>query len=597
MLRQMLFHHNPAVRLYDTSLCGEAFYRAEKEIRGHRLKLRIGNISDKPLKIKEVILFAGKLPMPEDTPFYGEGFHMLTQYRGTLAHPRTVGAYGTDEEFFHFPRETYRQDMWTVSSLLLLMPAEGEKQLIAFSSCNRFHGKFRFRGNYLEIVQNTEDKELLPGEWWELEELVIHSGADREALMELVSRDINRNHPRKPWSGIMTGWCSYYALRPMTAKGLYENARAMKERIPGLKRIQIDGGYEKHDGDWLIPNPVLGEDMETICRTIREIGVEPIGYLSPFIVEKDSELFREHPDWVLHDAAGRPDNSIGYNKKWYILDVTHPEALAYLKQVITVMHDVWGLRYFKLDFLAYGALPGYYRYDNKMTSVEAFRTGLKAIAELVEKDSFILGCNAPFWPQLGLVHANRSTNDIYRKWKVVRGNAEEQFLRNWQHDRLWINDPDCVLLEPLDFDYMENGEHKLKKSLLTLDEFFFHRAVIAASGGMVLSGDLLYEISKESIEALKKLIETAGRAAVFDDESLTVGRIPGKDLVCIFNYDEQEKEVAFSVEGAVKAYDFWSGEELGAFQGMVKRTLRGHYGEVLKLESIKSSFNSAKDEG
>lgn len=586
MIKEKIFHGDPAVRLSDKSLCGKALYRIEKKIQENRMQVSILNCSDRELKIKEVILFAGTLPVPGETCVYGEGFHMLSQYRGTLEHPVTVGAYGDDESFFHFPREPYRQGMTRVSNLLLLMPEGGLKQMVAFTSCRRFHGAFYFRGTEIEIVQDMEDKVLLPGKRWELEELAFYSGTNKEYLFDALSRDIERNHPRKPWGEIMTGWCSYYALRPMTAGGLYENARAMKERIPELKRLQIDGGYEKHNGDWLEANPELGADMEEICRRVREIGVEPVGYLSPFIVDEDSDLYHKHPDWLLHDENGKPDNHTGHVKRWYYLDVTYPEALSYLKHVVTVMHDAWGLRYFKLDFLAYGALPGYCRYRNEVTSVEAFRTGMEAIGSLVEKDSFILGCNAPFWPQLGLVHANRASNDIYRSWKTVKGNAEEEFLRNWQHNRLWINDPDCVLMEPLDFHYQVKGEPVVKKSLLTPDEFLFHRAVIVASGGMVLSGDLLYEISEESIGVLKKLMETAGTAAVFDDNSLTVGRIPHKDIVCIFNPEDQEKTIAFPAEGPVEVSDFWSGESLGRFCNVVSRRWRAHYAEVLKVTAV-----------
>ncbi len=327
MIKEKIFQADPAVRLSSKSLCGEALYRIEKKTDGNRMQVGILNCSDRALRIKEVVLYAGSLPLSRETPFYGEGFHMLSQYRGTLAHPVTVGAYGDDESFFGLPRKPYRQGMTRISNLLMLMPEDGEKQLLAFTSCRRFHGVFYFRENYLEIVQDTEDKVLEPGERWELEEMGVYSGGDRERLFESLSRDIERNHPRKLWEEIMTGWCSYYALRPMTAQGLYANARAMKERIPELKRLQIDGGYEKHNGDWLEANPELGADMEEICRTVRQIGVEPVGYLSPFIVDEDSEVYRRHPDWLLHDGSGKPDNRIGHVKEWYYLDVTHPEAL------------------------------------------------------------------------------------------------------------------------------------------------------------------------------------------------------------------------------------------------------------------------------
>ena len=82
----------------------------------------------------------------------------------------------------------------------------------------------------------------------------------------------------------MTGWCSYYALRPMTAGGLYENARAMKERIPELKRLQIDGGYEKHNGDWLEANPELGADME-LTRRFLQMGIDELSVSPVFTLE------------------------------------------------------------------------------------------------------------------------------------------------------------------------------------------------------------------------------------------------------------------------------------------------------------------------
>lgn len=571
-------------RLSDGTIASNDQISVEKVWTNNLLTTRVVNRSNRPHRIKEVVLFSGEMPFAPDTPFYGEGFQMLCQYAGTLSSPYVIGAYGTDWDFFRLPKTPFNENLWTVYNLILLSPANEEHLLMAFTSCHRFSGEFRFKNRYMEVVMDTEDLSLDAGNSWQLEQFMVCSGTDRHELFQHLANCLNRNHPRMLYHEIPTGWCSYYCLRPMTADGLYENARGMARRIPELKRIQIDGGYASANGDFLIPRASLGADVKTISEGIRAIGVEAAGYLSPFIVNRDSKLFQEHPDWLVRDEEGRPFNEIGRKREWYMLDGSNPEVQSYLRSVVRVMHDEWGWRYFKLDFLAYGALPGGVRYDQNATRVEAFRSGLKAIVDEVGHDSFILGCNAPFWPILGLVHGNRVTNDIYRDWKHVSGNAKELFWRNWQNDTLWFNDPDVIVLEQLDFVSRKNGEIVLKKSTLTDNEFEFHKACIVASGGMILSGDLIPAMSEENINVLRKLLPPTGKAARFEDTTFTVGTIDLQDrrVICIFNAEEQPKDIEIKLNGSCRIYDFWTDEEIGVFHDKLKiRNFEPHYAKVL----------------
>lgn len=561
----------------------------EKEWKGNLMRTKIENKVDKAIKIKEVVLFSGEMPIDPETEFYGEGFNMLCQYAGKLSAPHEVGAYGTDWDFFNLPKTVFNKELWTVYNLILLSPENCGNVLMAFTSCNRFSGEFRFKDNYMEVIMDTEDLVLQPGAIWELEEFMISSGMDKNRLYTELTKLINKNHPHLSYNEIPTGWCSYYCLRPMTAEGLFENAYGIAQRIPELKRIQIDGGYEAHDGDWLIPRPSLGTDMKTICDGVSKMGAEPAGYFSPFIVEIESNLFKEHTDWLVSDEAGKPFNEIGHKKEWYTLDGSNPEVQEYFRHIARVMHDEWGIRYFKLDFLAYGALPGGCRYDKNVTRVEAFRKGIKAIVDEVGNDSFILGCNAPFWPLLGLVHGNRITNDIFRDWKHVSGNAREQFRRNWQNGALWINDPDCVLLEKLDLFGIKNGEAVLKRSTLTDNEFEFHKAFIVASGGMIVSGDLIPRLSEKNISVLKKLISSTGVAAHFDDTTFTIGRIhlSNYTLLCIFNWEDSTRDIDSALDGSYKIVDFWTDEELGIHSNNLHiRNMEMHSARVFKCIPI-----------
>ncbi|CAG7614024.1 glycoside hydrolase family 36 protein [Paenibacillus allorhizosphaerae] len=565
------------VRLSDCTTASESDVALERTWSNNLLQTTVTNRSDRPLQIKELVLFSGMTSYDQETPFYGEGYQMLTQYGGTLSSPFHIGAYGTDWDFFRLPRTPFHENVWSVYNLLLLSPERQGHQLLAFTSCHRFSGEIRFSGSYIEVIMDTEDLTLEPGGSWDLEQFVFSSGSDRNRLFAELAEHLNRNHPRMRYPEIPTGWCSYYCLRPMTADGFYDNARAMKQRIPELKRIQIDGGYAAANGDFLIPRPGLGADVKTISDGIRANGMEAAGYLSPFIVEPGSKLRQEHPDWLVKDEEGNPYNGIGQKKRtpekqWYMLDTTHPEALEYLRSVVRTMHDEWGWRYYKMDFLQYGALPGVH-HDKNATRIEAFRRGIKAIVDEVGHDSFILGCNAPFWPLLGLVHGNRITNDIARDWKHVGGNAREQFPRNWQNEVLWFNDPDVIVLERVTFKSKTiSGETVEKPSIITDQEFEFHKAVILASGGMIISGDLIPSMSEKNINVLKKLLPPTGKAAVFEDNSFAVGRIDlgNKQVICVFNFEDEPKDFDFPLQGSHRLYDFWTDEEIGVYQDKVQ---------------------------
>ena len=576
------------VRLSDGSIALNDEVSVEKEWIGDLLHPKVINKSGRVVKVKEIVLFSGDMPVDKNTEFYGEGYQMLCQYAGTLSKPEAIGSYGTDSGFFKIPRTVFDADLWTVYNLMLLLPENSDSILMAFTSCFRYSGEFRFKGSYIEVVMDAENLELAPGQSWEMEEFMIVTGADKNQLFADLAARIEVNHPHRRYPEIPTGWCSYYCMRPMTALGLFENAYSMAQRIPELKRIQIDGGYEAHNGDWLLPNPTLGADLKTICDGIRTMGAEPAGYISPFIVGTDSILFKEHQDWLVKDEEGKPFNEIGHKSDWYMLDGTHPEVQDYFRRIARNMHDEWGIRYFKLDFLSYGALPGGYRYDKTATRVEAFRRGMEAIVEEVGNDSFILGCNAPFWPILGLVHGNRVTNDIFRDWKRVSGNARELFWRNWQNNTLWMNDPDCILLEELDLFAIKDGQAVIKRCSLIEDEFEFHKAFIVASGGMILSGDLLPRLSDKNINVLRKLIPCTGVAARFDDITFTVGRVKLSDteLLCLFNWDDKSQSMEVKLDGKYKIYDFWTDEELGAYDGLINIDLAPHGGKVLKCKQF-----------
>ena len=169
---------------------------------------------------------------------------------------------------------------------------------------------------------------------------------------------------------------------------LTENLEVMAREFKpfGVDYFQIDDGYQPWMGDWLETGKSFGGDIKAVLRSIRDRGFEPAIWVAPFVASPESKLFREHPDWFIKDADGRPlrSDKVGFGGwrlgPWYALDGTHPEAQNFLEQTFRVMRKEWGCTYFKLDANYWGTLHRGRFHDPKATRIEAYRRGMAAVA-------------------------------------------------------------------------------------------------------------------------------------------------------------------------------------------------------------------------
>jgi len=526
-----------------------------RQWKGPLCQSRLVNAGKESVRVKEVVLFDLAPSLPPETQLYGEGFQMLTQTGGTLGQPADLGNY-TDAKHYKLPTPDGAR---TCYGLITLGSPEGGNSLLAFTSCRRFIGQFYLRDSSLQVVMDTEGNEIKPGESWELEEFTFRAGPDREQLLAELARRLVVNHPPLRLPTPPTGWCSWYCFGPrVTAQQVLDNLDFIAKNTPGLKYIQIDDGYQPAMGDWLETGAAFGGNVQGVLKQIRARGFEPAIWVAPFVAEEKSHIFQQHPDWFVTDREGQPLRSDrvtfgGWRHgPWYVLDGTHPQVQGHFETLFRTMRREWGCTYFKLDANFWGAIHGGHFHDARATRIEAYRRGMQAILRGAG-DSFVLGCNHPIWPSLGLIHGSRSSNDIKRSWDRVATTARQNLKRNWQNGRLWWNDPDVVVL---------TGD-------LSENEFRFHATAIYATGGMLLSGDDLTKVNAEKLAMLRKLQPPTGVAARFSDESLRVGtvRFPGSQAVCLFNWDDATRIISFRLPRASHVSDFWSGEDLGRHEG------------------------------
>jgi alpha-galactosidase len=562
------------VILADGQKADDAVVNVERQWEGAFCRSKITNNGALPVKVQRVDLFDLKHGLPPDTPFYGESFQMLAQNIGTLEAPKDMGSSYPDRTHYKL---TELPGLRTVRGMLLLRPAGEEQILLGFASCRRFDGLLSFDGKRLVVSFDAEGLELAPGESWELEEFSCAAAASREKLLYGLCQRIERNHPRRAaFKAPPLGWCSWYCFGPtVTVADIRKNLDWIAANAPELRYIQIDDGYQPWMGDWLESGKSFGGDIRAVLGEIRQRGFEPGIWLAPFIASPESKLFQGHPGWFVKDEEGKPlrSDKVGFGGwrlgPWYVLDGTHPEAQAFIENTFRTMRQEWGCTYFKLDANYWGALNKGRFHDPKATRIEAYRRGMEA-ALRGAGDAFILGCNHPIWPSLGLVDGARTSNDITRNWVAIRDMGRQNLLRGWQNGRFWWNDPDCALLGPgmlMDISGKRTGQQGLP-----WNEVIFHATTVHASGGMMLSGDNLPALAPEPVSLLRKLIPPTGKAASFADETLAIGRTPkeGGEYLYLFNWGDEPVERVVALPAKAKLTNYWTGEELGAFEGQYR---------------------------
>ncbi|MDI9404942.1 MAG: alpha-galactosidase [Limnohabitans sp.] len=520
------------------------------------------NISATPVAVGEVVLFDIEHDLAPETRFYGEGLQMLAQTAGTLALPEDVGEY-PDRSHYRLPEpEGFRR----VYGVCVLEPQGGVAPtsavhgtvVAAFTSCHRFVGAFDVSPTRLRAIIDCEDLVLQPGDSWTLESFILQRGNSHGALLDSLAREIARAHPRTSYPAPPTGWCSWYCFGPrVTAKDVLDNLAAMKADFPELTFVQIDDGYQPTMGDWLDTGPGFGgQPVENILAEIRAQGREPAIWVAPFIASPDSRVLREHPDWFVQGDDRKPLSSDrvmfgGWRLgPWYVLDGTNPAVLAHFESLFRVMREKWGVRYFKLDAIFWGMMHGGLRHNAMRTRVEAYRDGMTAIRRGAGDDAYILGCNHPIWPSLGLIDGSRSSLDIERNWRSVSRTGRENLLRGWQNGALWWNDPDTIV---------QTG--------LAPSEARFHATLVAATGGAVLAGDDLSRLPRNKVPVIQALSKPTGVAAKFRDLSLSHGVIPleqGHTRHAMFNWSDEPREfvLSFSSGKLPRIRDFWDGTTL-----------------------------------
>jgi alpha-galactosidase len=120
----------------------------------------------------------------------------------------------------------------------------------------------------------------------------------------------------------------------------------------GVERFVLDDGWFRHRrddhaglGDWFVDEGVWPDGLHPLVKHVRSLGMQFGLWFEPEMVNPDSDLAREHPDWIL----GQPGRWPAEHRNQQTLDLARPEAYDYLLARLDALVTEYALDYIKWD--------------------------------------------------------------------------------------------------------------------------------------------------------------------------------------------------------------------------------------------------------
>ena len=313
-----------------------------------------------------------------------------------------------------------------------------------------------------------------------------------------------------------TSWYNYY--QNISEDIILRDLNSLYEHKEYVNTYQIDDGYQTAVGDWFsINKEKFPNGMKVLVDAIHEKGFTAGLWLAPFGAQKGSKIAKEHPDWLIKDAKGKP---IPVGANWggfYALDIYNEEARAYIKSVFNEVLNVWGFDLVKLDFLyAASIIPMY----NK-TRGEIAYDSIDLLRECVG-DKKILGCGVQQMPCFGKVEYMRIGPDMALWWKhnLLRKNMHREdvstpnaihnsIYRRGFNGRAFLCDPDVFLLRRTNIKFTPEQQRLIGK-------------FIKLFGGVLFMSDNVAEYDEEQLEVFRDILTDNAKILAINENNNSV---------------------------------------------------------------------------
>ncbi|MBI5380340.1 MAG: alpha-galactosidase [Opitutae bacterium] len=165
----------------------------------------------------------------------------------------------------------------------------------------------------------------------------------------------------KPRPVLLNNWeATYFKFDEAKIVSLFDGAKEL-----GADLFLLDDGWfgNKHPrdddhrglGDWQVNTKKLPHGLSYLADEAKKRSIGFGIWIEPEMVNPLSELFEQHPDWVIR----QPKRELQFHRDQLILDLTRPEVQAFARRVIDdTLAPNPGISYVKWDCNRYVMQPG-----------------------------------------------------------------------------------------------------------------------------------------------------------------------------------------------------------------------------------------------
>jgi alpha-galactosidase len=155
-------------------------------------------------------------------------------------------------------------------------------------------------------------------------------------------------YPTRPRPVILNTWEAVYFnhdLHPLISL-------ADRGAEVGAERFVLDDGWfrgRRDDsaglGDWFVDETVWPDGLHPLVNHVRARGLEFGLWVEPEMVNPDSDLARAHPNWLMGVGTRAPVEF----RRQQVLDLSHPEAFAFILERLDALVAEYRIDYLKWD--------------------------------------------------------------------------------------------------------------------------------------------------------------------------------------------------------------------------------------------------------
>ena len=471
------------------------------------------------------------------------------------------------------------------------------------------------------VKADGEGKPINPGETIVFETIYQDTNESWQDLLFEYGEEIGKVHniePKEPLQ--LKGWSTWdYYGRVYDTKDVFKNIDQLVLEQTNANVIQIDGGWWSDRGEYLSARDNLHGGMKALADYAISKGFRAGIHLDGFRADKNSELYKAHPDWFLKDQDGEticlPIDKGDTFMKFIYFDYSNPAVCAYMKDILHTIRKEWGYSYFKIDFMRYGLLQSIMEehgsnskqntkqvtkvlaFNNDMTSVERTRAGLKAMREGID-DGFFLACSSIFGPTLGIVDGLRTGQDINPTFEFYKTSVMQNAGNFYLNRVVTQNDAGYLVLRNKHDEEPELawGTHKFGGNT-TYNEAKMWSDYVALFGGIKINSDNLITLRPERKQLITNAFKfkTASRFIPLDlwdhasarDDTFNIMLAENDDgiFLALFNWDDTEKQFSLSGFENSKITPTSPKQLYSLIDGKINITLEKHSSVILKVES------------